>query len=233
MLLCFLKNMDFGMLEWAVLGNVVLLLILLVVLFYTICRLRKATRKNQLEETLPYSDTSDLVPQRYSTLCGLKSGNTRQNGISILASEDLRRFEKSRMSNFHLEKSPTPMITMTPSSGPPAYISATLPLPAKKKAGMSQMKVPMHWTPPPPYWIALPSTMAPPSTTFQYVSSPYTTLPAVLKKQQKCRHEQLRNSHHHHHASSSSSRRAIESSSPHHCMVVHNCGKKVQLQEDC
>jgi len=233
MLLCLLKEMDFGILEWAVIGNVVLLLILLVVLFYTICRLRKATRKNQLEETLPYSDTSDLVPQRYSTLCGLKSGNTRQNGISILASEDLRRFEKSRMSNFHLEKSPTPMITMTPSSGPPAYISATLPLPAKKKLGMSsQMKVPMQWTPPPPYWIALPSTMAPPSTTFQYVG-PYTTLPAVLKKQQKCRHEQLRNNGHHH--VSSSSRRAIESasSSPHHCRVVHSCGKKVQLQEDC
>ncbi|CAL8126616.1 unnamed protein product [Orchesella dallaii] len=197
-----------------------------------ICRLRKATRKNQLEETLPYSDTSDLVPQRYSTLCGLKSGNTRQNGISILASEELRRFEKSRMSNFHLEKSPTPMI-MTPSSGPPAYISATLPLPGKKKALMSsQMKVPMQWTPPPPYWIALPSTMAPPSTSFQYVG-PYTTLPAVLKKQQKCRHEQLRNNGHHH--VSSSSRRAIESSSssPHHCMVVHNCGKKVQLPDDC
>lgn len=185
--------------------------------------------KNKLEDTLPYSDTTDLVPQRYSTLCGMKSGNTRQNGISVLGNDDLRRYEKARMANFHLEKSPTsPMLTMAQSGGPPGYISATLPLPGKKSAMMSaQMK--MHWTPPPPYWIALPPSMPHPSAAFQYVG-PYTTLPAVLKKQQRCRHEQLRHNGYHH---GSNTRRVVEpASSSHQCMVVHNCGKKVQLPDD-
>lgn len=188
--------------------------------------------KNKLEETLPQSETSDLVPQRYSTLCGLKSGNTRQNGISVLANEDFRRYEKARMSNFHLEKNSTPIITMSPASGPPAYLSATLPLPGKKSGVTSQMKVPVQWTPPPSYWIALPPTMPHPSTTFQY-AGPYTTLPTVLKKHQRCRHEQLRHNGYRQAPVTGTGRRAIESSFPaQHCMIVHNCGKKVQMQED-
>lgn len=199
-----------------------------------IYRLRKVTRKNKLEETLPYSDTSDLVPQRYSTLCGIKTGNARPNGVSILATnEDIRRYEKARMSNFHLEKNSTQMITMSPNAAPPAYISATLPLPGKKAGPVvkSQRKVQMQWTPPPSYWIALPPTIPHPSAGFQYVG-PYTTLPAVLKKNQRCRHEVLRHNGYQHALSNGNiSRRAIEPA-PHHCTVVHNCGKKVQLQED-